>query len=86
MLRIIKSALMSSLGPRVSDRRECDVGVTCSHIDQIERTDLPPAELPDWARDVQSRMIPAKMNWELIEREGSAWMARWDREVRGRGN
>ncbi len=30
-------------------------------------------------------MKPAKMEWDLIEREGQAWMARWDREVRGKG-
>ena len=50
------------------------------------RQDLPPSRLPAWARDVLARMVPAKMNWDLIEREGAGWMARWDREVRGRGN
>jgi iron(III) transport system substrate-binding protein len=49
------------------------------------RTDLPAGELPDWARDVEKKMTPAKMDWDLIEREGQAWMARWDREVRGKG-
>ncbi|HEY3124093.1 MAG TPA: extracellular solute-binding protein [Thermoanaerobaculia bacterium] len=49
------------------------------------RTDLPAGELPNWARDVEKKMTPAKMDWDLIEREGQAWMARWDREVRGKG-
>ncbi len=49
------------------------------------RTDLPPAELPEWARDVEKKMVVAKLDWDLLEREGSAWMAKWDREVRGRG-
>ncbi|HXM75720.1 MAG TPA: extracellular solute-binding protein, partial [Thermoanaerobaculia bacterium] len=49
------------------------------------RTDIPPEELPEWARDVQKRMVPAKLDWALLEREGSGWMATWDREVRGRG-
>jgi len=49
------------------------------------RTDLPPDRLPQWARDVEEKMVPAKMDWDLIEREGQAWMARWDREVRGKG-
>jgi iron(III) transport system substrate-binding protein len=49
------------------------------------RTDLPPDRLPDWARDVEKKMTPAKMDWDLLEREGQAWMARWDREVRGKG-
>jgi len=50
------------------------------------RTDLPAGELPDWARDVEKKMTPAKMDWDLLEREGQAWMARWDREVRGKGH
>jgi len=49
------------------------------------RTDLPEADLPDWARDVEKRLVPARVDWDLLEREGPAWMARWDREVRGRG-
>jgi len=49
------------------------------------RKDLPSGELPDWAREVEKKMKPAKMEWDLIEREGQAWMARWDREVRGKG-
>ncbi len=49
------------------------------------RTDLPAGDLPDWARDVEKKMIPAKMDWDLLEREGQAWMAKWDREVRGKG-
>jgi iron(III) transport system substrate-binding protein len=49
------------------------------------RTDLPARDLPDWARDVEKKMTPAKMDWDLLEREGQAWMAKWDREVRGKG-
>jgi iron(III) transport system substrate-binding protein len=49
------------------------------------RTDLPAGDLPDWARDVEKKMTPAKMDWDLLEREGQAWMAKWDREVRGKG-
>ena len=50
------------------------------------RTDLPADRLPEWARDVEKKMTPAKMDWDLLEREGQAWMARWDREVRGKGH
>ncbi len=50
------------------------------------RTDLREEELPAWARDVEKKLLPAKLDWNLIEREGSAWMARWDREVRGKGH
>jgi iron(III) transport system substrate-binding protein len=50
------------------------------------RTDLPAAELPQWARGVETALVPAKLDWERIGREGPAWMSRWDREVRGKGN
>jgi iron(III) transport system substrate-binding protein len=49
------------------------------------RTDIPPAELPGWARDVLGKMVPARLDWELLEREIPGWMATWDREVRGKG-
>ncbi len=50
------------------------------------RTDLAPERLPEWARDVLKKMVPARMDWDLLEREGQGWMARWDREVRGKGH
>jgi iron(III) transport system substrate-binding protein len=49
------------------------------------RTDLPADRLPEWARDVEKKMVPAKMDWERLDKEGQSWMARWDREVRGKG-
>ena len=49
------------------------------------RTDLPPERLPLWARGVAKALVPARLDWNLIEREGSGWMATWDREVRGKG-
>ena len=49
------------------------------------RTDIPEAELPEWARGVEKALVPAKIDWERIGREGPAWMSRWDREVRGKG-
>ena len=48
------------------------------------RTDIPPAQLPAWARDVEAKLVPAKMDWDLLERDGPGWMATWDRTVRGR--
>jgi iron(III) transport system substrate-binding protein len=48
------------------------------------RTDIPPAELPAWAREVEAKLVPAKMDWALLERDGPGWMATWDRTVRGR--
>jgi iron(III) transport system substrate-binding protein len=49
------------------------------------RIDIPTSELPEWARDVESALVPAKIDWERIGREGPGWMSRWDREVRGKG-
>jgi iron(III) transport system substrate-binding protein len=49
------------------------------------RTDLPPEQLPEWAREVLAQLKPAEVDWSLIERHGQEWMATWDRTVRGRG-
>ncbi|MEE8524002.1 MAG: extracellular solute-binding protein [Thermoanaerobaculia bacterium] len=49
------------------------------------RTDLPPEDLPEWARDALAELVTAEADWELMERQGAEWMNRWDREVRGRG-
>lgn len=49
------------------------------------RTDIPPAELPAWARDVGSKMVAARLDWALLERELPGWMSAWDRQVRGKG-
>lgn len=49
------------------------------------RTDIPGTDLPAWAREVEARLVPAKVDWELIERRGPEWMATWDRTIRGRG-
>lgn len=48
------------------------------------RTDLPPGELPEWARDALSTMVVAQVDWALIGEQQNAWMQQWDREVRGR--
>jgi iron(III) transport system substrate-binding protein len=48
------------------------------------RTDLPKESLPAWAREVAGSLVPARLDWDLIEREGPGWMARWDREIKGR--
>jgi iron(III) transport system substrate-binding protein len=48
------------------------------------RTDLG-EELPAWARDVERDMVVADVDWDLVDKHGSEWMATWDRTVRGRG-
>jgi iron(III) transport system substrate-binding protein len=49
------------------------------------RTDLAREELPEWARDVLDRLVPAEVDWALLEERGPEWMARWDRTIRGAG-
>jgi iron(III) transport system substrate-binding protein len=48
------------------------------------RTDLGD-ELPAWAIEVEREMVPAPMDWPLVEKDGSAWMSTWDRTIRGKG-
>lgn len=49
------------------------------------RTDLPPEELPEWAREVLENLVPAEVDWQLIEERGAGWMRVWDRTVRQQG-
>ena len=49
------------------------------------RTDLPEAHVPAWVADVMHEMQVATMDWNLLAREGSGWMAYWDQHVRGSG-
>ncbi len=49
------------------------------------RTDLPAAEIPVWLNDVMQQMVVAPVDWALLARDGSAWMAYWDQHVRGTG-
>jgi iron(III) transport system substrate-binding protein len=49
------------------------------------RTDLPPERLPQWAKNVLKELVPADVDWPLIAKNGQAWMATWDRTVRGHG-
>ncbi len=49
------------------------------------RQDLAAEELPDWAREAATEIVPAAIDWTLLEEHGAEWMARWDREIRGRG-
>ena len=49
------------------------------------RGDLPPEELPAWARRALAEIVPAEVDWPLIAERGNEWMATWDRTVRQRG-
>ncbi len=48
------------------------------------RQDLPPEQLPEWAREALDALVTAEVDWQLIEREGAEWMNAWDRNVRGK--
>ncbi len=50
------------------------------------RSDIPLDSLPDWAREVKTHLVAEEMDWELLSAEDRAWMAYWDRNVRGRGS
>ena len=49
------------------------------------RSDLPPEELPEWARQALRELRPAEVEWRTIDGQIPAWMATWDRTVRGKG-
>ena len=50
------------------------------------RTDLPAASASrSGRRDVLRDLVPADVDWELIARNGQAWMTTWDRTVRSHG-
>jgi len=49
------------------------------------RTDLARERLPQWAREALDGIVTAEVDWQLIAERGKQWMARWDREVRGKG-
>ena len=48
------------------------------------RTDLGDLT-PSWALAIDREMVPAEIDWPLVETNGSEWMATWDRTIRGKG-
>jgi iron(III) transport system substrate-binding protein len=49
------------------------------------RKDLPPDSIPEWIAGVEREMKETEVDWELLAREGPAWMAYWDQRVRNTG-
>ena len=49
------------------------------------RHDLPADRVPGWVAQVERDMRVAPMDWNLLARDGGAWMGYWDRHVRGTG-
>jgi iron(III) transport system substrate-binding protein len=50
------------------------------------RDDLPADSIPAWVGEVERSMVVADMDWDLVTRDGSAWMRYWDQHVRGSGH
>jgi iron(III) transport system substrate-binding protein len=49
------------------------------------RHDLPADRVPLWVSEVEADMAVAPMDWDLLAKQGVAWMGYWDRHVRGSG-
>jgi iron(III) transport system substrate-binding protein len=49
------------------------------------RRDLPSDRIPAWVAQVESQMVVTHMDWDLLARNGTAWMSYWDRHVRNTG-
>jgi iron(III) transport system substrate-binding protein len=49
------------------------------------RNDVPADSLPESLRAAMSQIVEEPMDWQLLQREGSAWMRHWDENVRGEG-
>ena len=49
------------------------------------RTDLAAERLPPWAREVLAALVPARLDWNLMESHEQEWMITWDHAVRGHG-
>jgi iron(III) transport system substrate-binding protein len=49
------------------------------------RHDLPPERVPGWVAEVEREMVVADVDWDLLARQGPAWMSYWDQYVRGTG-
>jgi len=49
------------------------------------RRDLPRGRIPAWVAEVERQMVMTPMDWDLLARNGTAWMGYWDRHVRNTG-
>lgn len=49
------------------------------------RTDLDPADLPEWLREALPRIRPMEVDLRVIRERTPEWMRHWDREIRRRG-
>jgi iron(III) transport system substrate-binding protein len=73
-------ALIEWLGSREAQRLAAETAYRLP-----ARTDMPEAELPEWAKQVARELVPARIDWELVREMGPRWMFTWDREIRGKG-
>jgi iron(III) transport system substrate-binding protein len=50
------------------------------------RADLPRDRVPAWVAGVEAQMKVTPMDWDLLAKQGTAWMSYWDSHVRGTGD
>ena len=82
---VIDDAIGLVAGARHPDAAKATLLVAREVFRLPARSDLPPEDLPDWARAAVEQIVPAEVDWQLIAERGAEWMSRWDREVRGKG-
>lgn len=51
----------------------------------ITRVDIPADSLPAWLVDVNERLEPMHLDWEMLQSRGREWMRYWDRNIRNSG-
>jgi iron(III) transport system substrate-binding protein len=55
------------------------------HFRLPARSDIPDDSLPPLLLRAKDRIVEEPMDWNLLQRQGSAWMRHWDEHVRGEG-
>jgi iron(III) transport system substrate-binding protein len=50
------------------------------------RADLPADRVPAWVAGVEAEMKVTPIDWDLLAKQGPAWMSYWDSHVRGTGD
>jgi len=51
----------------------------------ITRVDIAADSLPGWLIDVNERLEPMQLDWEVLQSKGRDWVRYWDRNIRNSG-
>ncbi|UCF18995.1 MAG: extracellular solute-binding protein [Gemmatimonadota bacterium] len=65
--------------------REAQLMAARQSFRNITRTDVPTDSLPAWLVDVNRRLQPMDLDWNLLESQGREWIRYWDAHIRGQG-